>query len=391
MKSICVVTGTRAEYHILYPLLVKLLQSERYELKLVVTGAHLHRQYGETFREIENSGIPIAAKIPILSGEDSVSDINVAMSKAILGMDDFVSVEKPDLMVLLGDRYELMAAAIVAMNHRIPIAHISGGETTEGAIDESVRHCITKMSSIHFPCCEVYRKRIIQLGENPARVFNVGDLGVENTLLAPRMEKHELEKSLGFDLSGCFGVLTFHPVTLGDDTAGEDFGEILTALDHMADLKIVFTKANADSGGMTINRMIDEYTENNKERCISVHSLGLTRYLTAISLADVVIGNSSSGIVETPSFATPTVNIGDRQKGRVQAKNILNCETKADDIERAIRKALSDEFRDYVKDTVNPFGDGTASDQILEKIDYFFEHPELFSIKKSFYDVSFNL
>ena len=333
--------------------------------------------------------MPIDVKIPILSDGDEVSDINHAMSNAILGFDSYFSRRRPDLVILLGDRYELLVVALVSMNYRIPIAHISGGETTEGAVDECIRHSITKMSSIHFPCCEAYRKRIIQMGENPERVFDVGDPGVENTLNAERMTLNELEDSLGFDLSGRFGVLTFHPVTLEEDTAGAEFSEILKALDHISDLKIIFTKANADSGGMCVNNMIDAYVGEHKDRCTAVFSLGLKRYMTALSHADIVIGNSSSGIVETPSFCVPTVNIGDRQKGRIQAKNILNCDPVCDDIVKAIQKGLSDEFKEYVKDTVNPFGDGTCSEQILEKLDYFFEHPEVFPIKKSFYDVEF--
>ncbi len=391
MRDICVVTGTRAEYHILYPLIEKLQNSDKYNLRLAVTGSHLHSFYGETYRDIESDGIAIDVKIPILSEQDTISDINHAISRAIDGFDRYFSEKRPDLMILLGDRYELMAAAIVAMNHRIPIGHICGGETTEGAVDECIRHSITKMASIHFPCCEPYRNRIIQMGEDPRRVFDVGDLGVENTLRTERMTREKLSESLGFDLSGQFGVLTFHPVTLEEDTAEEEFREILDALDEFPELRIIFTKANADSGGNIINSMIDKYAEMHEDRCASFFSLGMVRYLSAISMADVVIGNSSSGISETPSFAVPTINIGDRQKGRIQAKNILNCEPICEDICRTMKKALSPEFREYVADTVNPFGDGTASEQIMEKLDYFFDNPELFSLKKRFYDIEFSV
>lgn len=389
MYDICVVTGTRAEYHILYPLIKKLNEAEEYNLKLAVTGSHLSQKYGNTYKDIEEDGIRIDVKIPILSGDDTVADINIAMSKAIVGFDQYFGNTNVDLVFILGDRYELLSVAIAAMNHRIPIGHISCGDTTEGAIDECIRHSITKMASILFPSCEENRKRVIQLGEDPNRVFNVGGLGVENALSVKKMTRMELSDSLKFDLSGKFAVVTFHPVTLEDDTAGGEFQELLDSLDKFPDLKIIFTKSNADTGGLLINKMIDDYVCMHSDRAISVFSLGLVRYLSAISIADAVIGNSSSGIIETPSFAVPTVNIGDRQKGRLQAKNTINCEPKQEEITEAIEKALSDQFRDEVKDTVSPYGDGNTSAKIMEKLGYFFSHPEVFSIKKSFYDLDF--
>lgn len=390
MHNICVITGTRAEYHILFPLLKRIQESDQYDLKLAVTGSHLSDKYGNTYKDIENDGVEIAVKIPILSDDDSITEINYAMSKAIIGFDKFFSETKIDLVFVLGDRYELLSAAIAAMNHRIPIAHINGGDTTEGAIDECIRHSITKMSSIHFPTCEPYRRRVIQLGENPNRVFNVGSLGVENTLSIKRMNKEALSNSLRFDLSGRFAVVTFHPVTLEQDTAGEEFRQLLDSLVDFPDLKIVFTKSNADTGGLLINGMIDDFAEKHSDRSVSVFSLGLVRYLSALSMADVIIGNSSSGIYETPTFSVPTINIGDRQKGRIQAKNIINCIPKHSEISAAIEKALSKEFRDEVRDTVNPYGDGNTSQRIMEKLDYFFEHPDIFQLKKSFYDLDFN-
>lgn len=390
MHNICVVTGTRAEYHILFPLLRKLQDADQYNLKLAVTGSHLSEKYGNTYKDIENDGIEIAVKIPILSDDDSITEINTAMSRAIMGFDKFFSETIIDLVVVLGDRYELLSAAIAAMNHRIPIAHINGGDTTEGAIDECIRHSITKMSTIHFPSCESYRKRVIQLGENPERVFNVGSLGVENTLRIKKMNREELSNSLKFDLSGRFAVLTFHSVTLESDTAGHEFQQLLNSLDDFPDLKIIFTKSNADTGGLLINQMIDEYAEKHSDRSVAVFSLGLVRYLSALSMADVVIGNSSSGIYETPTFAVPTVNIGDRQKGRIQANNIINCRAEHKDISTSIEKAMSKEFRKEVQNTVNPYGDGNTSQRIMEKLDYYFGHPDNFKLKKSFYDLDFN-
>ena len=390
MHDICVVTGTRAEYHILYPLIKKLNESDDYNLKLAVTGSHLSAKYGNTYQDIEKDDIPIDIKIPILSDEDNVTDINIAMSKAIVGFDKYFGSTNIDFVFILGDRYELLSVAIAAMNHRIPIGHISCGDSTEGAIDECIRHSITKMSSILFPGCEAYRKRVIQLGENPNRVFNVGELGVENALNVKRMTRKELSDSLNFDLSGKFCVLTFHPVTLEENTAGIEFQQLLDSLDNFPELKIIFTKSNADAGGLFINRMIDEYVQKHSDRATSVFSLGLVRYLSALSIADAVIGNSSSGILETPSFAVPTVNIGDRQKGRIQAKNIINCEPYEKEITAAVSKALSKEFRDEVRDTISPYGDGKTSDIIMEKLDYFFNNPEEFPLKKSFYDLDFD-
>lgn len=390
MHNICVVTGTRAEYHILYPLIKRLKESEEYNLKLAVTGSHLSEKYGNTYKDIEKDGIDIDVKITILSDDDSTTEINAAMSRAIVGFDKYFSSTRIDLVFILGDRYELLSVAIAAMNYRIPIGHINGGDRTEGAIDECIRHSITKMASIHFPSCEDYRRRVIQLGENPNRVFNVGGLGVENALNVKKMTRDELSKSLDFDLSGRFAVLTFHPVTLEAETAGDEFQQILDSLDNYPDLKILFTKSNADKGGLLINQMIDEYVNNNFDRSVSVFSLGLVRYLSALSIADVVIGNSSSGIIETPSFSVPTVNIGDRQKGRIQAKNIINCDPEKKDITVAIEKALSVDFRNEVKNTVSPYGDGNTSAKIMERLGYYFSHSEIFPFKKNFYDLSFN-
>lgn len=389
MKSICVVTGTRAEYHLLYPLLKRIQEDEHYRLLLAVTGTHLHPKYGETYRDIEKDLISIAVKIPILTETGTESDINAAMSKVLIGLDQFFSKECIDLLILLGDRYELLSAAIVAMNYRVPIAHIACGDTTEGAIDECIRHSITKMASLHFSFCEAYRKRVIQMGENPIHVFNTGSLAIENIKNTRLLTREQLEDSLQFDLSGQFGVVTFHPVTLEEDTFEVEFKNLLHALEQEKELKIIFTKSNADKGGMRINEMIDAFVSQNQNRTVAVFSLGLQRYLSALAMADIVIGNSSSGIYETPSFGVPTVNIGDRQKGRIQAKNIINCRPDSGEIINAMKRGLSASFRESVKDTQNPYGDGNASIRIMEKIDYFFANPELFPLKKQFYDIDF--
>lgn len=389
MKKVCVVTGTRAEYHLLFPVLKRLKNDSKLKLILVVTGSHLNASYGNTYKDIENDGFVIDAKINILQKEDKVHDINLAICKAIEGFDIFFSKERPDIVVLLGDRYEILSVAIVAMNYQIPIAHIHGGESTEGAIDECIRHSITKMSYLHFTSCEEYRNRIIQLGENPDRVFNVGGLGVENIKHEKLMTLFELEESLDFSLKGRFALVTFHPVTLDNNIAGDDFFKVLRALDHIDNLKIIFTKANADAGGLQINSLIDAYVRERSDKCIAVCSLGLVRYLTALKYAAIVIGNSSSGILETPSFAVPTVNIGDRQKGRIQAKNIINCQAETDAIINAIRKGLDEKFKEYVADTISPYGEGNASELIVKIIKQTL-YASSINLKKQFYNIPIN-
>lgn len=386
-KKICVITGTRAEYHLLYPLLKAIEQDDDLELFLAVTGAHLSEKHGNTYQDIEKDGLLINAAIPILPENDGADEINTAMSTAITGFSACYKINRPDMILLLGDRYELLSAAIAAMNHRIPIAHLHGGETTEGAIDECIRHSITKMSYLHFTSCDAYRKRVIQLGESPDRVFNVGAIGLENIRKQKYLSLYELEKSLDFKLGEFFAVVTFHPVTLECNTAEDQFRQLLKALDSFSDLRIIFTKSNADSGGLAINKMIDDYTDMNSDRCKAFFSLGMTRYLSALRHASAVIGNSSSGIIETPSFCVPTVNIGDRQKGRIRAKNILDCQPDYNAIQPAIQKALSSQFKEYVKDTINPYGDGFVTPKILYYIKQSWEKG--IRLKKTFYDVRF--
>lgn len=388
MKKICVVTGSRAEYHLLSPLMKAIQEEPELELILAVTGSHLSDKYGNTYRDIEQDGFHIDAKIPILSDTDDAAAINRAMSRALLGFSEFFGHINLDMVVLLGDRYELLPVAAAAMNYRIPIAHLHGGETTEGAIDECIRHAITKMSYLHFTSCEAYRRRVIQLGESPERVFNVGAIGLENIKNCNRMTLKELEDSLEFPLEPQFVVVTFHPVTLEQNRAGEDFRQLLDALETFPDLRVVFTKSNADDGGLCINQMIDDFVGKHGERCTSVFSLGMVRYLTALQYASAVIGNSSSGIIETPSFHVPTVNIGDRQRGRIQAKNILNCEPETKALVQTIAKALSSEFREFVKDTKSPYGDGDVSHKILLQIKTFLQEGEI-DLKKVFYNIEF--
>ena len=387
-KNICIITGTRAEYGLLCPLIKKINEDDQFNLQLLVTGMHLSPEFGLTYKQIKEAGYKIDEKVEILLSSDTSIGISKSMGLAIISFSEVFDRLKPDMVVVLGDRYEIFSAVSVANISRIPVCHLHGGETTEGAFDENLRHSITKMSYLHFTSTEEYRKRVIQLGESPDRVFNVGAIGIENIKKMNLLSKEELERSINFKLDKKYAIVTFHPVTLENNTAKSQFKELLLALDKIKDLKVIFTKANSDTDGRIINNMIDEFVLTDKERFISFTSMGSLRYLSAIKYSDIVIGNSSSGIVEVPSFNKPTINIGDRQKGRIQAKSIINCKPVKNDIEKAIERALSDEFLENIKDVKNPYGDGNVSDKVIEKIKYFLENDKI-NLKKKFYDLEF--
>lgn len=384
-KKISVLTATRAEYGLLKSLINKLNTVEEFDVRVVVTGAHLSPEFGLTYKEIEKDGINIDEKIEILLSADTPSAISKSMGLAMISFADYFEKLKPDMLIVLGDRYETLAVANVAMIQRIPIVHLYGGETTEGAIDESIRHAITKMSYLHFTSTEEYHDRVIQLGESPERVFLVGAIGIENILNEKLMSKSEFEKSINYSLGKPYAVVTFHPVTLEDNKSKEQIKALLDALESFKDMKFIFTKANADSDGRIINQMIDDYV-NSHENAVAFNSLGLTRYLSALKYCTMVIGNSSSGLVEAPSFGVPTVNIGDRQEGRLQADSIINCQPIKDDIEKAIKIALSKEFKEKAKNTINPYGDGNTTEKIIEKIKDFILNEKI-NLKKKFYDL----
>lgn len=385
MKKICVVTGTRAEYGLLRPLIKKIQEDDNLELQIIATGMHLSPEFGLTYKEIESDGFIINEKIEILLSSDTKIAISKSMGLAMISFAEAFDRLKPDMVVVLGDRYEIFSAVSSAFISRIPIAHIHGGETTEGAFDEGFRHSITKMSYLHFTSTEEYRKRVIQLGENPDRVFNVGAIGIESIKTLKLLEKNELEENINFKLDGKSALVTFHPVTLENNTSADQFQELLNTLDKFSDLKVIFTKGNSDTDGRIINTMIDEYIQNNKDRAIAFTSMGQLRYLSAMKYIDLVIGNSSSGIIEVPSFNIPTINIGDRQKGRIQAETIINCETIENEIYKAIELGLSIDFKEKIKDTINPYGNGDVSEKILHKIkDSLSRGIEL---KKSFHDL----
>lgn len=385
MKKICVVTGTRAEYGLLKPIIEKVYQAEELELQLVVTGMHLSSEFGLTYQEIEKDGYPIKAKIEMLLSSDTSVGITKSMGIALIGFADYYEINKPDTVVILGDRYEILMAASAAMIARIPIAHIHGGENTEGAIDEAIRHSITKMSHLHFVTTEEYRNRVIQLGEQPDTVYNVGALGVENIKSVKLLSKKELEDSLEFRFTDNTVMVTFHPVTLESMTAKKQFRSILEVIDNHKELSVIFTKANSDTDGRIINQMIDEYVAANSGRCKVYTSLGQVRYLSALQFCVAVMGNSSSGMIEAPSFGIPTVNIGDRQKGRVSAESVINCGNSMQEIEAALQTALSREFRDGLTNVKNPYEKLGTSDVIVQVISDALEGG--IDIKKTFYDI----
>lgn len=385
MKKICIVTGTRAEYGLLYWLMKEIESDKDLELQLIVTGMHLSSEFGLTYKEIEKE-FKIDKKIEMLLSSDTSIGISKSMGLAQISFAEAYEELKPDIVIVLGDRYEIFSATSAAMIAKIPIAHLHGGETTEGAFDESIRHSITKMSHLHFTATEEYKNRVIQLGEHPSRVFNVGGMGIENIKRLKFLSKEEFEKSIDFKLNKKNILVTFHPVTLENSTAKEQFQELLDAIDELEDTNIIFTKANSDTDGRVINQMIDEYVSKNFHKSIGFASLGQLRYLSALQYVDVVVGNSSSGLLEAPSFKIGTINIGDRQKGRIKAESVIDCLPNKKSIEEAFDKLYSIEFQSILLNIQNPYGDGCASQKIIKNI----KKVNLQNIlKKSFYEIKF--
>lgn len=382
-RKICVVTGTRAEYGLLYWLMKEIEADKDLELQIIVTGMHLSPEFGLTYKEIEKE-FKIDKKIEMLLSSDTSIGISKSMGLAQIGFAEAYEELKPDLVVVLGDRYEIFSAASAAMIARILIAHLHGGETTEGAFDESIRHSITKMSHLHFTAAEEYKNRVIQLGEHPSRVFNVGGMGIENIKRLKLLSKEEFEASIDFKLNKKNLLVTFHPVTLESSTAKEQFEELLNAIDELQDTNIIFTKANSDTDGRVINQMIDEYVSTHNIKSIGFTSLGQLRYLSALQFVDAVVGNSSSGLLEAPTFKIGTINIGDRQKGRIMADSVICCNTCKDDIKESFIKLYSEEFQKRVENIRNPYGNGRASENIKEIIKSFNLDNVL---KKSFYNI----
>lgn len=387
MKKIAVLTGTRAEYGILKPLMKRIKADADLELCIVATGTHLSPEFGLTYTEIEKDGFDICESAEILMSSDSPVGICKSMGLGLISLGEIWQRQKPDLLIILGDRYEALAAASSAMVSRIPIAHLHGGELTMGAMDEAIRHSISKMSYLHFTATEDYRKRVIQLGECPDRVFSVGALGVENAKEVQLMQRDELEKSIGFKLDSPYALVTFHPVTLENNTIEQQMRDLLFSL-FKQDLRIIFTKANSDTDGRIINSMIDKYTANNPNKACAFTSLGMVRYLSALKYCTMVIGNSSSGIIEAPSFEIPTINIGDRQKGRTAAESVIHCKCNKEDISLAIARGLTDEFKAICKSAKNPYEGQNTSQEIINIIKHYIIENKI-DLKKSFYDIPF--
>lgn len=388
--QVCVITGTRAEYGLLRPLLFRLKDSKKIELNLVVTGTHLSEAFGNTQDEIIEDGFQEFIKIPIPMDDDSKEGMAESTGFAITKFAKFFAEYKQDIIIVLGDRFEILAAVMSATFIGIPVAHISGGDITEGAIDDTIRHCITKMSCLHFSGCEQSAMRVIQMGEQPDRVFNVGELGVENCLNLKLLKRQELADNLRFcGINNAYSLITFHPVTMENNTAVEQVYELIKAMDSYEGMYYVITMANADAGGRIIN---DIWIREAKQHpnWLVVSSLGVLRYLSAMKYAKLVMGNSSSGVVEAPSIGTPTVNIGNRQKGRMMADSIICCKPVAKEIVTAMRKACDDEFQKKALNVKSPFGDGTTSVQIIDKIICYLDNKSETN-EKHFYDINFLL
>lgn len=382
MKKISIVTATRAEYGILHPLIKRLLDCPKWETQVIVTGTHLEEEFGCTYREIEQDNIPIYKKIRIIEKGDDAYAVSRTMANALCGFGEYFREEQPNLLIVLGDRTELLAVAAAAMNEQIPIAHLHGGELTQGAVDECVRHALTKMSYLHFASTEVYRKRIIRMGEEPSRVFNVGALGVENILHERLLSRQELKTAANFPAERQYAVVTFHPVTLEKGTAERQVSELLEAMKQREDLFFLITKANADAGGGKINELLEAGICGCANMKL-VASLGMKRYLSALKYAKFVLGNSSSGIIEAPALQTPTVNIGDRQQGRIMAESIVNCQPERESILAAIERALAIEAEGIC--CANPYGDGHTSEKIVSILEQYMSLENI-NLKKRFYD-----
>jgi GDP/UDP-N,N'-diacetylbacillosamine 2-epimerase (hydrolysing) len=383
MKTICVVTGTRAEYGLLRWVMEGIRQSSELELQLVVTGMHLSPEFGMTVDAIEADGFTIDRKVEMLLSSDTAVGVTKSMGLGMIGFADALAELKPDLILVLGDRYEIFAAAASAMIARIPIAHLHGGEASEGLIDEPIRHSISKMSHLHFVAAEEYRRRVIQLGEQPEHVFNVGGLGIDNILRLKLLTRDELEEVLGFKLAKRNLLITFHPVTLEQGTSAQQMDELLAALAELKDTGLIFTMPNADTDGRILFEKIERFcVEHPQARAYTC--LGQLRYLSCIQHVDGVIGNSSSGLAEVPSFKKGTINIGDRQRGRLKAASVIDCEPEAKSIGVALGRLFSAEYQGKLSAVENPYGNGGASDAIVRRL----ESQSLDNLlKKRFYDL----
>ena len=385
MRKICVITGTRAEFGLLRPLIELIDKDKNLQLQLIATGMHLSSEFGYTLDEIIAAGFVVDKKVECLLSSDTSVGVSKTIALAISGFADALESLQPDLVVVLGDRTEILGAVIAAGMANIHIAHLHGGETTEGAYDEAIRHSITKFSHLHFTSTEAYRKRVIQLGEQPNTVFNVGAIGLDAIKKLKLLSREEFENSIGLKLKKRNVLITYHPVTLDKEAPIETFENILQALDELTDTALIFTHANSDKNGRIINKMITQYVNTHKDKAIEFKSLGQLRYLSALQFVDFVIGNSSSGMTEVPAFHIPTINIGDRQRGRICNESVINSNNSLEDIKKSITFALDKQFRETIQQQEMLYGDGTAAEKILKVIK---EHT-IIPLKKSFYDINY--
>ncbi|MES2719733.1 MAG: UDP-N-acetylglucosamine 2-epimerase [Pseudomonadota bacterium] len=382
-RKVCVVTGTRAEFGLLQRLMGLIRDHKALELQIIATGMHLSPEFGLTYREIEATGFSIDRKIECLLSADTSSAIAKSMGLGLIGFADAYAALQPDLLVVLGDRFEILSAVSAALVSRIPVAHLHGGETTEGAFDEGIRHAITKMSHLHFVAADEYRNRVIQLGEQPERVFQVGGLGVDNIMRLPLLSREALEESLGCTLVRRNLLITFHPVTLEQATSEQQMQELLAALAELPDTRLIFTLPNADTDSRGLIRMVQDFVATHAQ-ARAYTSLGQLRYLSLMREVDAVVGNSSSGLAEAPSFRIGTINIGDRQRGRLKADSVIDCPPEREAISQALARLRSEDFQASLAEARNPYGEGGASEHILRVIS---DYPLDDILKKSFHDL----
>ena len=383
MRKICIITGTRAEYGLLRWVMQGIKDDAELTLQIIATGMHLSPEFGLTYKAIEQDGFQIDRKVEMLTSSDTAVGIAKSMGLGMIGFADALHELQPDLIVALGDRFEIFSAVSAALVARIPVAHLHGGEITEGAFDEALRHSITKMSHLHFVAAEAYRQRVIQLGEQPDRVFLVGGLGVDNIKRLQLLDRNSLEASLDFKLGHKSLLITFHPVTLEKATATSQMQELLAALSQLKDTQLIFTLPNADADGRALIEMVQNFVKQHPN-ARSYTSLGQLRYLSCIAHVDGVVGNSSSGLAEVPSFKKGTINIGDRQRGRLQAKSVINCNPTRESIAMALMQLYSVSFQSNLNNVINPYGEGGASAKVVNTLKYY---PLDGIVKKTFYDL----
>lgn len=382
-RKICVVTGSRAEYGLLRWVMREIEAEPELTLQLIVTGSHLVEEFGSTYREIETDGFRIDRRVDMVGDADTPVGVTESLGRAVIGFAGALDDLKPDLVLLIGDRYEILGAAAAALIARIPVGHLHGGESSEGAFDEAIRHSISKMSHLHFVAAEAYRNRVVQLGESPDRVFVVGGLGIDGIQRLDLLDPEQLEERLGFALLERNLLVTFHPVTLSAEPSTKQMAAMLEALSVLRDTRIVFTMPNADTEGRLLWEIIQSFVANNPN-ARAVRSLGQLLYFSCIKHMDGVVGNSSSGLLEVPTFRKGTVNIGERQRGRLRAPSVIDCAGDAASISAALVRLYDPEFQESLASVVSPYGDGGASRKIAEVLRV---HDLDGILMKSFYDL----